>query len=348
MARLIAGALALLLCPTLASAQPARRCDGHDLARAAESRERARERYHYATRRQGYVDPAAIREALDAAEAQCDAGDDRGLVYRAAALLALARHAESARDLDEYLSRHPMESHDERQRVFLRELSSSLEGSVARVTVQSGLPGATVRVVDAVVSGDGRVHYVEPGVARVEVSASDYEPARRTLPFTAGRHTLGVGDASRSTPPSVGELHVDLRPLAPVLPVTTAPTPAMVTLAPRPQAREHPLRPWALGAAVGAGAFVVLGVAFTAWHQSSLSTYEDQRCVSLVPVSETCRSLYDEERAARGLQVASFITAGVLAAGAVTLWVLDRRAGSRRASMTGCSLALPGGVRCSF
>lgn len=344
--RSVVVAAALLLCPAAAYTQTAHRCAGRDPARAAEARERARERYQYATRRRGYVDPIAIRQSLDAAEAQCDAGDDRGLAYRAAALLALARHAESARDLDAYLSRRPMETHDERQREFLRELASSLDGGVARVTVQSALSGVAVRVADAVVSDDGRVYYVEPGATRVEVTAPGFEPARRTLSFAAGRQTLRVNDASRAVARSEDELGVDLTPSASEALVTPTPMPTAPLASTR--RRRQQLRPWALGATIGAGAFVALGVVFTAWQQSSLSTYEDLRCVSLLPVTETCRSLYDEERTARGLQLASFVTAGVLAAGAVTLWVLDRRESSRQAMTTGCALTLTGGVRCAF
>ena len=91
-----------------------------------------------------------------------------------------------------------------------------------------------------------------------------------------------------------------------------------------------------------------LGVAFTIWHASDASAYDQMNCASTRPVTADCLSRYDDIDTAQALQVTSFALAGAFTVGVVTLWFLDRRAAPRSpVAARGCTLFTPG-VRCLF
>lgn len=314
---------------------------------------RARDAYNRGTRETGGDRACWFGVSINVATEMIAAGDDQGLVFRARALLARdgdrSDHVtEAARDLGEYVALHPPGAPDERPADLLPEvqpagiarLQQAVMERIAWVTVESRLRGVatSVRRMDARVgisamSEDGRTHYLLPGLLEVFVTATGHAPVTRQVPLAAGRHRLLIDEAAETDNP----LHISLRPA----PGFSASEGVPVTLS-----TQRPLRPWILPTVVTAGAFAALGVAFTAWWASERSTYDDQGCRG--PVTTECSARYDDIGIARGLLIASYALSGAFTAGAVTLWLLDRRSPAHASSARGCTLLASGGIRCAF
>jgi len=341
--------LAALVFPlrSLAQTNP---CAGDDGAAAAAARSRSGEHFARADRLRGAAVVPELRLALAAAEEQCAAGDDRALARRAYAHKLLGELPEAARDLDLFLSLRHLDAEDEEDeeiRTFLSSLVAELARTVARVEVRTRLTGLTATIVDGVVGDPPTRLYARVGRARLSLSSPGLEEVTRVIDLTPGRHTVTVDDRADPMDPAPGELaHITLRAIEPASAASSPSSAATPSTTPRSPA-SRPLRPWILPAALSAGAFAALGVAFSIWYAADRAPY-DRLCFATGHDAADCRARYDDLNTAEALRITSFVLAGALTATAVTLWLLDHRAAaSPSLAARGCSLT-PAGVRCLF
>lgn len=155
--------LTLLVIPAIASAQTSTMCHGGDPARGESLNPRIRTLYESATGH-SRLRRTELEAVMTLATEQCQAGDDRGLIWRAAARFALACDRDggceqpdeatrealqaSASDLDGYLIAHPPASLSRGQLEFINPLGAGLSRYVTRVRVVARPPGVVVRVGD--------------------------------------------------------------------------------------------------------------------------------------------------------------------------------------------------------
>lgn len=338
--------LAALVFPlrSLAQTNP---CAGDDGAAAEAARSRSSEHFARADRLRGAAVVPELRLALAAAEEQCAAGDVRGLGRRALAHKLLGELPEAARDLDLFLSLRHLDAEDEETRAFLSSLVAELARTVARVEVRTRLPTLTAVMVDGVVGDPPTRLYARVGRARLSLSSPGLEEVTRVIDLTPGRHTVTVDDRADPMDPAPGELaHITLRAIEPASAASSPSSAATPSTTPRSPA-SRPLRTWILPAALSAGAFAALGVAFSIWYAADRAPY-DRLCFASGHDAADCRARYDDLNTAEALGITSFVLAGALTATAVTLWLLDHRtAASPSVATRGCSLT-PAGVRCLF
>lgn len=306
-------ALAIVL-PAAAHAQD-RRCVGRNPEAAERARTRATALLE-ANLGRSRVNVAALREAVREATAACDAGDPRGLIQRAVARDALAEFDLAARDLDAFLRRDPARGDD----AFVRALRERIERRVGRVgVIRSEGASVRVQVADATLDGDERALAVTPGDTRVRVEVDGFLPAERTLRVNAGEVVAVALRREDEAPRALPEL---------VLRRVPAPVPTDARR--RETATAHPLRPWAIAASATAGATLALGFGMLVWRASSASTYGGLGCEGMRPASAACLDTYAQFRDANAATVATFVSAGVLAAAAGALWYLDLRRAAPR------------------
>lgn len=140
---------------------------------------------------------------LALATEQCRAGDDRGLVWRAAARYALACGTEgacerpdgatrealrmTARDLDGYLAAHPRGSLRRGKLEFITSLDAGVARHVAPVRVVARPPGVVVRVGDIPLPDGAALRTV--GAVTVAVSSERHETATLAVTAEAGTAT---------------------------------------------------------------------------------------------------------------------------------------------------------------
>lgn len=290
---------------------------------------------------------AELQLALAATEEQCAAGDSRALVRRAHAHRLLRDFPAAARDLDAFLALHSLADEEDEHRQFLTGLQDELATTVARITIRTHLTGVTLNTTNGAVGDPPSLHYTPIGRVRLEITAPGYETVSTILGLTAGPHTLTVDEPAAPFASAPGELpHVTLRAILPIA-ATPPPAGAAPHLAAQPAPPTgHTLRPWIVPTAITAGAFTALGISFTAWGAIERSSYDDLRCVNVA--SADCRDRFDRIGTARALEVTSFVLAGAFAVGALTLWLVDRRAAPAAASATRGCAPLINGVRCAF
>lgn len=304
----------LLLLPASVSAQD-RRCAGSDPVAAERARARATALLE-ANLGRSRVNVAALREAVREATSACDAGDPRGLFQRAVARDALAEFDLAARDLDAFLRRDPGRAADD----FVRGLRERLATRVGRVGVVRGnADGLRVQVDGTGLDDDERALAVLPGERRVRVAVEGYAPAELVVPVAAGELVAVAVRRDDEAPRPAPE--IVLRRL-PTVSSTEAPRPLAVT--------PHPLRSWAVGGSIAAGATLALGLGMLVWRTSSASTYSGLGCEAMTAPSAACLDTYAQFRDAHAATVATMVSAAALVAVAGTLWVLDlRRPGAR-------------------
>jgi len=285
-----------------------------------------------------------LRLALAATEEQCAAGDARALARRAHAHKLLGELPEAARDLDLFLALYDLDDETEEVRQFLLPLQAELERTVARVEVRTRLSGLSAVIVDGVAGDPLTRLYARVGRARLRLSSPGMEEVTRVIDLTPGRHTVTVDDRDHPMDPAPGELaHITLRAIESASP-SSSPSASAVA----PPSASRPLRPWILPAALSAGAFAALGVAFSIWYATGRAEYDTLQCTVPGHTATDCQARHDDLALADGLQVGAYVLSGALAATAVTLWLLDHRAApSPTLATRGCSLT-PSGVRCLF
>lgn len=332
--------LMLLAVPARSPAQ-VNPCVGDDRAAALAARERSNEHFVRAVRPDGAVVVPELRLALAATEEQCAAGDTRALARRAYAHKLLGELPEAARDLDLFLALHDLDDETEEGRRFLLPLQAELARTVARVEVRTRLAGLMAVIVGGIAGEPATRLYARVGRARLSLSSPGLEEVTRVIDLTPGRHTVTVDDRANPMDSAPGELaHITLRRIEP-------PSTTLDPTTPQPSA-SRPLRPWILPAALSAGAFAALGVAFSIWYAADRAPYDHLLCNEPGHGSADCRARFDDLNTAEALGVTSFVLAGALTATAVTLWLLDHRAAALPSVATrGCSLT-PSGVRCLF
>ncbi len=113
---------------------------------------------------------------------------------------------------------------------------------------------------------------------------------------------------------TISTLFEGLSPPVTLVPDVPPPPPPLVLEAPPPR----PLRPWAVGAAVGAGVLAVAGGTLTVLAQQHYSGLPDVAPARRAQADSTQRTL-------NAAADATVITAGVAAAAALTLFLLDAR-----------------------
>lgn len=338
--------LMLLAVPARSLAQTSP-CAGDDRAAALAARERSNEHFARASRLQGAAVVPELRLALAATEAQCAAGDSRALARRAYAHKLLGDLPEAARDLDLFLAHYDIDDETEEARQFLLPLQTELARTVARVEVRTRLADLTAVIVDGVAGDPPTRLYARVGRARLSLSSPGLEAITRVIDLDPGRHTVTIDDRAHPMDPAPGELaHITLRAIEPVS-ASPSPSSAAALSTTPPPAASRPLRPWILPAALSAGAFAALGVAFSVWYAADRAPY-DRLCLDPGHGAADCRARYDELNTAEALGITSFVLAGALTATAVTLWLLDHRAAEPPSlAARGCSLT-PSAVRCLF
>lgn len=305
----------LLLLPASVSAQE-RRCQGSDPEAAERARSRATALLE-ANLGRSRVNVAALRDAAREASVACDAGDPRGLFQRAVARDALAEFDLAARDLDAFLRRDPARASDD----FVRGLRERLAPRVARVgVIRSGGEVMRVQIDGTTLDADERALAVLPGERRVRVEVEGFLPAELTVRAPAGALVAVAVRRDDEAP----------RP-APEVVLRRVPVRSEVDPQPAPPVAPHPLRPWALGGSIAAGATLALGLGMLVWRTSSASTYSGLGCEAMTAPSNACLDTYAQFRDANAATVATLVSAGVLAAVAGTLWYLELRRPSTRA-----------------
>ncbi|MBP9105672.1 MAG: hypothetical protein KBF56_02810 [Gemmatimonadaceae bacterium] len=352
--------LSLLAFPAASLAQsPA--CPGSEPMRGEALNPRIRALYESATGRRN-LRPRELDEVIALATEQCRSGDDRGLVWRAAARYALACGGEGAcerpdagtrealrravGDLDDWLAAHPRASLNRPQLEFIAPLDVGLARYVAQVRVVSRPAGVVARLGDSLMHDGVPLRTIGP--ATVSVTSVQHEALTIELPAEAGTVTsLAIVESPDA--PVVGDARrVALRRLVASMP--GSPSVANVAAPEDRLATPRPLRPWAIAAAVSAGAFAAAGIGFTLWREDRSASYLLLGC-GASSTDGACLSAYDRFETAKGLQVASFVAAGVFVGGAVALWLLDRRDAGRslrRADGSrGCDVVV-GGLRCAW
>jgi hypothetical protein len=220
-----------------------------------------------------------------------------------------------------------------KNRSILEQSMATIDRHVGSLEVLGSPPGAEVRVEGRLVGTLplGR-QVATAGTAAVDVRAPGYLPATRSVMVTAGELT-------RET--------IVLQKLTTALPPAGAPA-AGGELPPPPDVPPpseggsvwHGRAAWI--AAGGAGLFAVGGVAALLARESKAKWFTDPKngCNSTLPGKggKACADSYDSGQTMRTLGIASFVTAGVLGAGAVVLF-LTRPAPSGEASAKVVSLA---------
>lgn len=324
-AKLVAALLVVALCPATALGQDAiPRCDRAADPRAIRrSHRRGVERYRRAM--QDPPTPGAMAEALLAFEAECAAGNILALEFRAYALGGLGRELEAIRTLDALLAAQPLEALPPSVRARITEQRPHLLARVASLSVRSN-------VADAQIALNGqqpttlplREHRLAPGRVELVVSAPGYAPWRREFHLVAGSTRDEFVVLTRALvddePVPRGEISVD-----PSHGDTTSPRTSPDTRAPEPRA-PHQLRPWAVATLTGGLVLGVTGIVASVWRVNRAEAYEQGCATEDLP---GCTDVYDQFVAARGLQIGTFVGAGVLLGTSVLLWLLDSRQTTR-------------------
>ncbi len=352
--------LSLLAFPAASLAQsPA--CPGSEPTRGEALNPRIRSLYESATGRRN-LRQRELDEVIALATEQCRSGDDRGLVWRAAALYALACGREgacespdvgtrealrrTAGDLDAYLAVHPRGSLNRAQMEFIAPLDVGLARYVAQVRVVSRPAGVVAHLGDALLNDGDPLRTIGP--VTVSVTSAQHQPLTIELPAEAGTVTSLAIVENPDEPVAGDTRRVVLRRLA--TPPPEGPTVADVAAPEVRLATPRTLRPWAIAAAVSAGVFAAAGIGFTLWREDRSASYLSLGC-GASSTDGACLSAYDRFETAKSLQVASFVAAGVFVGGAVALWLLDRRDTGRslyRADGSRGCVVLVGGLRCAW
>ncbi|MBK6535138.1 MAG: protein kinase [Deltaproteobacteria bacterium] len=193
--------LSLLAFPAASLAQsPA--CPGSEPMRGEALNPRIRALYESATGRRN-LRPRELDEVIALATEQCRSGDDRGLVWRAAARYALACGGEGAcerpdagtrealrravGDLDDWLAAHPRASLNRPQLEFIAPLDVGLARYVAQVRVVSRPAGVVARLGDSLMHDGVPLRTIGP--ATVSVTSVQHEALTIELPAEAGTVT---------------------------------------------------------------------------------------------------------------------------------------------------------------
>lgn len=285
-------------------------CTGNDLQRATSAR--ADGLTHYRASKHLGAGDEDMAAALESFNQACAAGDDTALELRAYALAGLYKYVDAAQSLDAYLVAHPLESLDADARARVTSQQTEILSHVATLDIDSTPSGAQVSV-DHFFLGKTPLHNVRlaPGNYEVEASQADSAPQAHKIVLALGQHTETF---DFSTPTLIETPNTPRTP-----PVETQP--------------KRNLRPWAIGAAIGAGAFAIVGVVGLVYANGRGNAYNDFRggpdangnaiyCSSATAPS-SCADMKSQYGTGLTLGVVGFIGAGALAATSATLFYFD-------------------------
>lgn len=192
----------------------------------------------------------------------------------------------------------------EQNRAAIVEAFATISQHVGRVELDGIPAGATITIngEDAGVAPLPDPVRVVAGDALVAVHASGYRDASVHVTVIGGESVHPSIVMSRGDEPSTSQ-HAGL------------------------------FRPIAYGLAGGAVLGIALGVTGIALHEGNVNAYNrDAACPGIDALTQptVCGQRLDTGRMGTALEVAGFVTAGVFAAGAVTLWLLAARAPEAR------------------
>jgi len=273
-----------------------------------------------------------------------------GLAY-----MGLGRSTAAMEAFDKFLSEAPDASPD--LRANAERYRSTLSTQTASVSVVCDVDGAEI-------SADGRSYgttpralplRLDPGPHQLVVEKAGVPPFTAKLSLTAGqRQTVEVKLADLMPKPE--QPKQEPQPVVPVQPVTPPPP------------EEHPM-PGKMKAAIGVGAGAVALLAFGVFERlQANSKYSDFNNATPAPYGkcdaddrvkdhggDNCSDLLSSGRSAATLATVGLIGGGVLAAGAVTLFVLARKDAAAEKSggetvASACAPTLFGqtGIACDF
>ncbi len=269
--------------------------------------------------------------ALGFFEAACAAGDDTALELRAYALAGVERFVEAAQTLDAFLSAHPLPTLSEETRARVAAQQPQILARVASLSVETASPGAMVTVNHRPAGTTPlRQLRLAPGRYDLEVTAEGVGTMTRSLDLPAGEHTESFAPA---TPEPAAQAATSLQASA---------------QSPPSESSRASLMPWVIGTGVAAVVLLGGGIGGVAWANQRSNTYNTAKCAETNAAG--CSSTLSQYHAARGIEIAGFVGAGVAAAASGVLFYLDRQrahAAAGAVSVGPVSCTIPGaGVTC--
>jgi hypothetical protein len=285
-----------------------------------------------------------MREALAEFDRQCALGDDWALELRASVLFVLGRHVDAMESLDAFLTAHPLETLPSDVRGRVTANLPLLEERVATLRPRASMPGASIRVNGGAWRPlDGALLRVEPGEARIEVSANGRVVAEATERFAAGTVSERTFDvrpppaAAAALPPPAAQpaeppmTGTEIAALESEAPPGLGGRRATTTRDVAPPATSATsgggvdLVPWAV--TVGVIAAVSLGVAvpLRIVSDDQWAQYQAANCAAS-PRPE-CDIVLDESITTLHASTALFVAGSVLTAGAIVLGIVQAASG---------------------
>lgn len=301
-------------------------CHGGQPAAALQAAKRGQQLYESALRVTP-VDNAQLQDALEAFDAQCAAGDDWALEFRAYAQVLLGRDLAAAMSLDAFLAAHTEQSLPAEARMRVRAYRTIIYGRVASVDVSTNLLRVNYQLDGSLTQPlRARVLRLPPGAHVLQLNAPGFSAYRTTLLLSAGQY---IG------------LDAQLLPELTRLPATTK---ADARVA---KPLESGVSAWPIVLSIAAGAALATGVVGTVRAFGAADDYAALGCnVNATP--EGCGKLESRFTQAKTMQLAGFIAGGVLGAAAITWFTVDastsRERREARATLRGCQLNVAGVV----
>lgn len=298
-------------------------------------------------------DQAALKFFVDAYDI---VATPRTATQRGLCEFALNRWVEAEAHLSEAL-RAPSDP-------FIRKHRATLDRSIATVKSHLGRVEITGRPAGAEVEVDGRPAGLLPlggavrvaaGTVHVRVAARGHETLRQTVtvkPNELARLTVDLEETAKAVPAQAASSPVvDVSPMVgPAVPATPPPDPAVD---PPRESRgwQRPLAWISTGlavAAVGAGSVAMVvhvqnGNRFNDVRDAPLTL--DKRCYEQAPErgGGRCEGLYDNSRQARTWAIAAFVTGGLAAAVAITLFATSGKGEDGARAQVTCTPSVGGG-----
>ena len=298
----VALAMFAIALPAQADDHPA--CDGKNLDRAKDEMQAGLDAYRAAVVNGSAVDTKQLIVALSGFEAACRDGEPMGLAWRAIALQASGQNDAASRALGAFLriERYSeLADADKARLITTAEKLNSSDASIkfAIVNITANVK-ASIFVGNTLLGTTPLSTLVAGNHVTLTASAPNHQSDTREL---------DTGDIR----PTTVEFHL----------LELAGSPPSSPTSPPEETRSSSVGP--LYAGIGAGVALLAGTAGALWRANRVVVYDGICPTDTSKASGACADTLSQYHVASTIEIAGFITAGVLAAVSGTWWYLDHR-----------------------